>query len=108
MLILKPGERKDWRDICKYSLLVSQVSTQFTMINLSCIKWVTNVFYMQIENQLWTGKLMVVNKETPLVEDLLPHLPATPEETWLCHLDPKVCVVHRLLTIGGCFILICD
>lgn len=70
---------------------------QFTMINLLCINWVTSVFHVQIENQLWAGKLMLVNKETPLVEHLLSHLPATPEEKWVCHLDPKVYVVQSLL-----------
>lgn len=70
---------------------------QFAMINLLCINWLTNVFYMQIQNQLWTGKLLLVNKEKPLVEHLLPHLPATPEEKWVCHLDPKVYVLQFLL-----------
>lgn len=36
---------------------------------------------------------MLVNKETPLVEHLLPHLPANPEEKQVCRLDPKAYVV---------------
>lgn len=36
---------------------------------------------------------MLVNKETPLVEHLLPQFPANPGEKQVCHLDPKVYVV---------------
>lgn len=71
------------------SLLVSQLSVQLTMINLVYINWVTTVFYMQVENQLWTEKIVLANKEIPLIEHLLPYFPATSEENLLYHVYPK-------------------
>lgn len=67
------------------------------MTNLLCTDWVTSVFYMQLGNQLWTGKWMLVNKESPLLEYWLPHIPATLKEKWVCHLDAKVYMVKALL-----------